>query len=157
MVLDRRDGDHVAGPPVEQAGGDVEALRRRPREHHPVVCRVGAHERPDDLACLLIDVGGQSRLEPRPAVDARGPVEELVHGLAHRPERGGRGGLVEVRVSDAPAVGDRDPDIRADPQVRHRHVGSGGGWSGSTGMAVMVMLSHAIGRPWAIVNQLRRI
>ena len=129
VMLERRDSHHVTGSPVEQSRRDVEALRGRSREHHSVVTRVGAHERSDHLARLLVDIRGQARLEARAAVDAGGPVEEPVHGVADRPERRGGRGLIEVRVAQAPAIGDRDGHVRAHPQVGHRESGSEGGWS----------------------------
>ncbi len=117
VVLHRGHDHHIIGLQPERVRDHVQALGRRLREQHPVADRVGAQELPDDLAALLVHLGRQPGLEPRTAMDAGIPIQELVDRVTHDAQRRRGRRVVQVHIAQPASIGDGHQGVGAHPIV----------------------------------------
>ncbi len=110
VVLDDGGDDHVVGGQRQPVGEMVDGLGGVADDHGDVVAVLrAAGEAEGGQAGLLVGVGGQAGLVPRPPVHAGVPRQELLHALGHRRQGVGRGRRVEVQVRPLLPVDDRAP------------------------------------------------
>ena len=110
------EGDDV-GALGERAGKQVDRVGRVAGDDHRVVV-AGIDEAPNRFARALVGGGRGPRLEPRAAVDARVPAEQLLDGIVDGLQRRRRGGVVEVDVAPRPAGHQRHLDVGTDQAQR---------------------------------------
>jgi hypothetical protein len=114
VVLHLGGDDDVALGEAQPEGQQVQRLGRVAGEEGQVRLRVAADEPDDGLARLLVPGAGELRFDAGPAVHARVPGQEVLHGLVDGD--GGRtgGSGVEVDVLPRAAIQDGHPQVIAD-------------------------------------------